>query len=1188
MSGPSRAWALVLATLLLSPVAAVQSPATDADLDLPVPEATAAPAAAEAAWTLPDRLVVGYEATDAPAVLARLASAMGGRLVRVDETLRFVVLQVEPARAQDLAKAALRVPGVAYAKPDARIEASFTPNDPRYAEQWGPAPLGMPAAWDVTRGNHTRVVAILDTGVDGTHPDLAPNFCVDGPDYANGDASSMDDHGHGTHVAGTVAAAIDNGVGVAGMADACLMAVKVLDDWGSGSFADLASALAWAADHGAHVVSMSLGGCPGCDPSSPTTEAIRYAHDAGVLLVAAAGNAWCSPVSYPAAYPEVVAVAALAPPGDAAADFSSCGEQVEVAAPGEDVLSTALTAGPLSDPSGYMTLSGTSMATPHVSGVAALAWAHDPTLTNEDLRCVLAQTSVDLGDAGRDAATGFGRVDAAAALGAACVPAPPTAVTLAARARDARVQLRWTGATSHGVPLEGYNVYRAEGNGSLVLLASLGDVQEFEDVNVTNGVGYTYVVAGVNAVGEGEPSNAVAATPNPTPPFSCAASTDAFGNACSTIPLGFVDVRDTGDEVAGADDALVPLALPFPFRFYGRDYDRVNVSTNGFLTFFEGVDDGCCWPQRIPSEPTPNAFVAALWADLLPTHARAITTQTLGEPGSRVHVVQFTDVPFYPGLGDARVTFQFQLHEATGAAEVHYLDADPLDESAYTAGIEACNGEDGIEAVHGTAPLVGTAVRYSPGNGAPPACRENAPPVTVILAPGDGEGVRGVVAVNGTAADPDAGDEVEWVGAYYHNDSTGFALSVRGTTAWSASLDASGLSGWYTLVAYAFDGAAYGPDARVRFFVGDPNATTPVARILSPAEGDVVDGRVTVWGNVTDADGDAAWHVAVQLDDGPEQRVDASTGGWSAVVDLTGATPRHARPARPRDGRRRRGPRARGPRPRPRPQRVAQRHHRDAEARRHGGRGRVRHGHRVRPGRGRRGGGRVRERGRRRVGPGDGHHVVVRAPRPLRVRGRHARPHRVRVGRRQPRRAQRPRPPGPAWRRGPRHRARRRRRRAAAHRDGLRQRAQRRERAAPRPRHGAQPRHAGRAARHAGAGRARRGERPRRELRVRGRRAGPHHPRGRLPPRDAGVGHDRDGGRRAPHGERVRARPRAGLVEQRGDHRVVGPRRRGEPGLHAVRRGEPSSSGSAQRAAWTCAPSPAASPSAAPRAARPA
>ncbi|MBI4458018.1 S8 family peptidase [Candidatus Uhrbacteria bacterium] len=277
---------------------------------------------------------------------------------------------------------------------------------------WGITRVGAPDVWGTTRGAGV-IVAVIDTGIDPTHSDLSANILA-GVNFTSRRATAWgDDNGHGSHVAGTVAA-LDNAIGVVGVAPAAkLYAVKVLDRNGSGYLSDVVAGINWSVQNGADILSMSLG----------TSADIQSMHDAcdnaaaaGTLVVAAAGNSGdgdpaTDDVGYPAKYGSVVAVAAT-DVNDALAYFSSDGPDVELSAPGLNVKSTW-------KGGGYRTISGTSMATPHVSGLAALLVAANPAWTADCLRGVLSATATDLGDPGRDVFYGYGLVNAPAALAAA-------------------------------------------------------------------------------------------------------------------------------------------------------------------------------------------------------------------------------------------------------------------------------------------------------------------------------------------------------------------------------------------------------------------------------------------------------------------------------------------------------------------------------------------------------------------------------------------------------------------------------------------------------------------------------------------------------------------------------------------------------------------------------------------------
>ena len=295
------------------------------------------------------------------------------------------------------------LPFTSFVEEDGIVSMSKSPNDSRYLEQWHLPSISAPQAWDVTTGSAQVTIAVIDTGVDYNHSDLAGK-CVAGYNFVARNSNPMDDHGHGTHVAGIAAAASNNSVGVAGVDwGVRIMPLKVLDSQGSGYDSDLAAAIHYAADRGVKVINMSLGSS---EDSYTLNEAVNYAYNKGVTMVSAAGNE-SSSVSYPAACDHVIAVGAL-DSNNNLTNFSNRGPALDLTAPGVSILSTF--------PGGYQKMSGTSMASPVVAGCASLVLGEHPEYIPSQVESVLENSATDLGSPGFDTSFGYGKVNAYAAV----------------------------------------------------------------------------------------------------------------------------------------------------------------------------------------------------------------------------------------------------------------------------------------------------------------------------------------------------------------------------------------------------------------------------------------------------------------------------------------------------------------------------------------------------------------------------------------------------------------------------------------------------------------------------------------------------------------------------------------------------------------------------------------------------
>ncbi len=365
-------------------------------------------------------------------------------VIAAENELKALVADV-PHETVSYVKRRLLEHGLArYVEPNMRLKITTVPNDPGWRGKWGLRKIWADYAWNTTTGDPSVVIAIVDTGVDWNHPDLAANIWnntdeiagnhvdddgngfvddVRGWDFVDTSASvypgedgkvrdndPMDFHGHGTHCAGIASAVGNNGLGVCGVTWNCkIMAVRAgykgSDGNGYLELDDAAAAIIYAADNGADIISCSWGSY---EDSQIIRDAVEYAYDAGALLVAAAGNDMRDDKLYPAAYDQVIAVSATNEL-DKPAWFTNFGEWIELAAPGVDINSTVF------DDS-YEEMSGTSMATPCVAGVAALVWSQFPEMSRDEVRAQLRFTSDDLGEEGFDFYFGYGRVNARKAV----------------------------------------------------------------------------------------------------------------------------------------------------------------------------------------------------------------------------------------------------------------------------------------------------------------------------------------------------------------------------------------------------------------------------------------------------------------------------------------------------------------------------------------------------------------------------------------------------------------------------------------------------------------------------------------------------------------------------------------------------------------------------------------------------
>jgi len=374
---------------------------------------------------LPDRLLVKFEPGTFWMDMARVHQEVGGTIEGVIPHIDVYVINTPHGQGAAKVTAYRQHKEVNYVELDAVAQAVDNPNDPYFGNQWNMAKVHAPEAWDVTKGSSDVRIAILDTGIDLDHPDLASKI-VSSINFT--DSATTDDiYGHGTHVAGIAAAVSNNALGVAGLGRDCsIMNVKVLGNSGFGYFSWVAQGVTWAADNGANVINLSLGSST---PSSVLESAIDYAWSKGVVVVAAAGNNSSSSPLYPAYYANCIAVASTNS-DDTLSSFSNYGNWVDVAAPGASIYSCTF-----DGLYGYK--SGTSMASPHVAGLSGLVFTVTTDLngdgrTNDEVRGRIESNCDNIGDK-----VAYGRINALKAVLGVNEPDPsPTPTPAPAAAID--------------------------------------------------------------------------------------------------------------------------------------------------------------------------------------------------------------------------------------------------------------------------------------------------------------------------------------------------------------------------------------------------------------------------------------------------------------------------------------------------------------------------------------------------------------------------------------------------------------------------------------------------------------------------------------------------------------------------------------------------------------------------------
>jgi hypothetical protein len=524
------------------------------------------------------------------------------------------------------------LPWVRYAEPNYLVRASRYPTDPYIGDQWNMRRVSAPAAWDLTFGSSSIVVAVIDSGVDRAHPEFTGRLAP-GWDYVSDDSDPSDDYGHGTHVTGIIAAAANNGVGVAGLAaNVKILPLKALDSQGAGYTYNIGQAIRRAVDNSVDVINLSLGGTAS---SADISDAINYALSRDVLVVAAAGNcatdgAQCAglinPDYYPAAYPQVVAVAAT-DHYDNWADYSGFKSYVGLAAPGgvagDQIWSTTLTT-----LGGYGFEYGTSMATPLVSAAAALVMTYLPAATSTEVADILKNTADKVGPysygGGRNDRFGAGRLNAARAVRWAYPPslkpiAQPGGFLLGGAISQASVTLPLTSdsdrpLTWQATVLQGASWLQALPVSGAISYSAPGALTLKADSSSLTPGSYEGIVE-VRPVSPSSASQVFLVTLRVADTIR-QQFLPLLTNQRQAID--WVDPATGGTPIFPTDDTPSRVGLPFPVSFYGNTHDAISVSYKGFVSFTQpGSGPTVAQSTCLPTAALPNDAIYVLWQNWL-------------------------------------------------------------------------------------------------------------------------------------------------------------------------------------------------------------------------------------------------------------------------------------------------------------------------------------------------------------------------------------------------------------------------------------------------------------------------------------------------------------------------------------------------------------------------------------------
>jgi subtilisin family serine protease len=613
----------------------------------------------------PGEILVKFDAGYAINAATNIMSAYRASQIDTIYGSQVQVWQVPEGNELEIAAQLSREAGIAFAEPNYLYSVFTTsPDDPSYlnGSQWAHQNIHSAAAWDLSTGSNTITIAIVDSGIDEGHPDLAGKI-VPGYDFVDKDPDPHDENGHGTHVAGIAAAITNNETGVAGMSwGARIMPIRTMGANGTGYNSDITAGINWAYQNGAKIINLSLGGP---DYSQAMQDAINAAHAAGTLVVAAMGNCrmggsdcpGVNPVMYPAANNNVFAVSSVTRT-DTYAYYSQFGAQVDIAAPGgqmsnyhdaNGIYSTMPTypvylTSKYSYSRNYDYLHGTSQATPYVAGLAALVWSANLALTPDEVQNAIQSNADDIGDPGWDQNYGYGRINAWATLAAVGLPAAPTLEAISNVDGDGNYLVNWD-----DVPNTTSYQLREDDNAGFATPTTIysGVPSQYSVTGQGSGIWY-YQVKATNNAGESDWSNIQTVSVKPEAPIM-----DPIVNPGETDAYTL-----TWSISTGADGYLLQqspdITFTLPVTRYLGTYTRYRVTGQDggdwyYRVLAYNVAGNSLWSTQVQSTTvTTPALQAPLLAPIVnPTQANHYALQWTDVPSATGYILEESHDPYF-------------------------------------------------------------------------------------------------------------------------------------------------------------------------------------------------------------------------------------------------------------------------------------------------------------------------------------------------------------------------------------------------------------------------------------------------------------------------------------------------------------------------------------------------------------